>query len=123
MVGDGEKSLGWRRDQPPTIGDIDADRKYATLRSTFPKLAARTEMDHRDLASQLHLGHRLLLAIWLQPRPTDRFDIRHPFVGVLGHLAPWGLATAVSCWFALTQMRDHPLDLDATDKQTEATDA
>lgn len=40
-----------------------------------------------------------------------------------GIFAPWGLATAVSCWFALTQMQDHPLDLDGTDEQTEATDA
>ena len=40
-----------------------------------------------------------------------------------GIFAPWGLATAVSCGFALTQMQDHPLNLDGTDEQTEATDA
>lgn len=31
-----------------------------------------------------------------------------------GVFVPWGIATIVSCWFALTQMQDHPLDSDAT---------
>ena len=40
-----------------------------------------------------------------------------------GVFAPWGIATGVSCWFALTKMQDHPLNADVPETQTETTDA
>ena len=40
-----------------------------------------------------------------------------------GIFVPWGVATVVSGWFALTQMQDHPLDADSPDEQVEASDA
>lgn len=40
-----------------------------------------------------------------------------------GIVIPWIVATVVSCWFALTQMQDHPLEDASPDEESETVDA
>ncbi len=36
-----------------------------------------------------------------------------------GVILPWGVSATISCWFALTQIQDHPLDDSATGEPTD----
>ena len=40
-----------------------------------------------------------------------------------GVFVPWAVATVATCWFALTQMKDHPLDVEADDQDAGSADA
>jgi hypothetical protein len=39
-----------------------------------------------------------------------------------GVFLPWGIASLASCWFALAQMQDHPLETDDSDDGGELSD-